>query len=137
MSVKTKIISLKYYFLFLLMLFAIVPSGMFAKGGISEADKIVFVYLNNRSKNFIVIPNFRGKLHTFKIYRKLKSGNEFSFIVEIRKPKIPLRSNRPGPYSVQWEDPEYLSRNVDYRIIGYDKKGQDYGEMNFIWEEEK
>jgi hypothetical protein len=128
-------IKYKIGFLFSMLFFSMLFT--FGQKEIKETDKIVFCYVENRLKNFIVIPNFRGKLYNFEIYRKLKSESEFKLIVSKKKPAIPLRTNHPSVYSVQWEDPDYHSRDVDYKILCYDKKGNEHGEMQIIWEEEK
>lgn len=101
---------------------------------ISETDKTVFCYFENRPHNFIVIPNFRGNLHHFKIYRKLKTDTAYTYILELKKPAIPLRSNKPGVYSVSWEDLDYHSREVDYKILYYTKNEKETGEMEIVWE---
>ena len=123
----------KYILLFVTL---ITFSQAFGRKDISETDKIVFVYTKHRSRNLIVIPNFRRTLYKFRIYRKLKSEAEFSFVAEKKRPAIPFRANRPGPSSVHWEDPDYHSHDLDYKIICYDKKGNNYGEMEQIWEGE-
>ena len=126
-----------YFKLSLTLLLALLitfSNATFGRKHISDSDKVVFVYTKNRSKNFIVIPNFGGKLHAFKIYRKLKSETEFSFLVEKKRPALPSRGNWPDVYSVHWEDPEYHSSALDYKIICYDKKGNDCGEMEILWE---
>lgn len=94
----------------------------FGQKEVKETDKIAFCYVENRPKNFIVIPNFRGKLYNFEIYRKLNSESEYKLITSKKKPAIPLRTNHPSEYSVQWEDPDYHSRDVNYKILCYDKK---------------
>jgi hypothetical protein len=69
------------------ILFLFYSATSFGQSDIKPGDKIVFVYYENRSKNFILIPNV-GKLHTFKIYRKLKgeSESEFKLMTEKKKP---------------------------------------------------
>jgi hypothetical protein len=115
-------------------LFCFLPA--FGQKKVEVSDKIVFVYYEGYPKNSILIPNF-GKLHSFKIYRKLKSEAGYQFIIEKEKPGLPLRTNSPGIWSVQWQDPDYHSRDIDYMILAFDKKGVQICEMQVIWEGEK
>lgn len=120
------------------MLVLCYPGQSFGQNNIKPGDKIVFVYYENRPKNFILIPNV-GKLHTFKIYRKLKGENEseFKLITEKKKPALPMRENSPAPWGVRWEDPDYHSRDIDYKVLAFDKKGNELCQMQIIWEEAK
>lgn len=38
------------------------------------------------------------------------------------------------PYSVMWEDQKYNTPDVSYKIISFDKKGQEICELKIIWE---
>jgi len=102
---------------------------------IRAEDKIVFVYYENEPNNLIVIPNI-GKLHTFKIYRKLREENEYKLVVTKKKPLLPMRYN-VTPYSVSWEDTGFHSREIDYKIIALNKKGVELCEMKVIWQDKK
>jgi len=109
-----------------------------AQENIKPEDKIVFVYYENLSKNIILIPNV-GKLHAFKIYRKLKSENEseFKLMAEKKKPMLPMRENSPAPWGVKWKDPDYHSRDIDYKILAFDKSGNELCQMQIIWDHAK
>lgn len=108
---------------------------IFAQKELKPSHKIAFVIFENRYTNFILIPNL-GKLHSFKIYRKQKNEVDFKFIDEIKKPILPIR-NECGPgYAVCWEDPKYRSRDVDYKIVAFNKKGVEICEMIIILEKE-
>lgn len=102
---------------------------------IKEGDKIVFVYFENRPNNLIVIPNI-GKLHTFKIYRKQKNEKDFLLVATKTKPPLPMRYN-VTPYSVTWEDKEIHSREIDYKVVAFNKKEEQLCEMNIVWEDKK
>ena len=110
----------------------------FGQKKIDPGDKLVFVYYEKYPKNFILIPNV-GKLHSFKIYRKLKSESDssFKFMAERKKPPLPMRANSPAPWGVNWEDPDYHSRDIDYKVLAFDKDGNELCQMQIIWEEEK
>jgi len=102
---------------------------------IKEGDKVVFVYVENRPNNFIVIPNI-GKLYSFKIYRKLKDENDYKLVATKTKPPLPMRYN-VTPYGVTWEDKESHTRDIDYKVIAYDKKDIQICEMVIIWKDKK
>ena len=48
-----------------------------------------------------------------------------------------MRENSPAPWGVKWEDPDYHSRDIDYKVFAFDKNGNQLCEMQIIWEEEK
>ncbi len=107
----------------------------YGQKNIKEGDKIVLVYYENRPNNYIVIPNL-GKLHTFKILRKLKNENDYKLVTTQKKPPLPMRYN-VTPYSVTWEDTEFHTRDIDYKIIAFNKDGEELCEMKIVWEEKK
>lgn len=77
-----------------------------------------------------------GKFHSFKVYHKLKTETEFKFVAEKRKPRFPLGYNS-FPREVKLEDTKFHSREIDYKIIAFDKRGLEICEMKIIWDEEK
>jgi hypothetical protein len=118
------------HFLFVHSLFFV-----YAQKEINPNYKIAYVILENRYTNFILIPN-QGKFHSFKIYRKLKADTSFVFLEEKYKPILPIKNEVGTPYGVSWEDPKFHSREVDYKVIAFDKKGNQLCEMQMIWEKE-
>ena len=109
----------------------------FAKGQerINLGCKLAAVNYENRDKNFIVIPNM-CKFHSFKVYHKPKTEPEYKFLGEKRKPRLPLGNNH-FPYEVGLVDTKYHSREIDYKILAFDKRGREICEMKIIWDEEK
>jgi hypothetical protein len=105
---------------------------VFGQKKVDTLDKVVFVYYENRKTNFIVIPN-TGKLYSFKIYRKPKDDTLFVQVAEKKKPPLPMRYNVTA-YGVTWVDKEFHTREVDYKVIAFDKKGNEICEMYVIWE---
>ena len=96
------------------------------------ASQVAFVYFENLKGNLIVIPNF-GKLYSFKLYRKAKEDSLYQEIAELKKPALPER--RFGtPYSVGWPDKGVHTRNVDYKVIAFDKNGGRICELHVFWE---
>jgi len=120
------------------VLFIIFFSSFFAtsfgQNDVKEEDKTAFVLFNNVTKNVIIIPNL-GKLHTFKIYRKLKEESDFQLVATKKKPPLPMRDNIT-PYGVTWEDTLH-SRDIEYKIVALNKKGEELCEMKVIWQEKK
>lgn len=119
-------------FLILTFIFSI---NTFAQKEIKASDKIVFIYYENPKNNLIVIPNL-GKFHTFKIFRKQKSDTSFVLVAEKKKPPLPLRYNITQ-FAVSWEDTEYHTRDIDYKILAFDRKENELCEMQIIWEKNK
>jgi hypothetical protein len=117
------------------ILMALLTSLTFGQEKKDPKDKLVFVYFENREKNLLVIPN-TSRLHTFKIYSKLKSDTTFILVAEKKKPLLPMRYNI-SPYSVSWQDPTYHTRNIVYKVLAFDRKGNELCEMTVIWEREK
>ena len=103
----------------------------FGQKEISPGDKLVFVYYENRPHNLIAIPNM-GKLYSFKIYRKQTGDTTFQFIIEKKRPLLPMRYNMTQ-YGVTWEDIGYHSKDVDYKVIAFDKAGKELCIMNVMW----
>ena len=62
-----------------------------------------------------------------------KTDTTFVQIAEKKKPPLPMRYNI-SPYSVTWEDKEYNTSDLNYRILSYDKKGKEICELKVIWE---
>jgi hypothetical protein len=48
-----------------------------------------------------------------------------------------MRENSPAPWGVKWEDPDYHSRDIDYKVLAFDKKGNELCQMQIIWEQTK
>jgi hypothetical protein len=104
----------------------------FGQKKLDTLSKIAFVYYENRKANFIAIPN-TGKFYSFKIYRKTKDDTLFVQVVEKKKPPLPMRYNIT-PYGITWVDKEYHTREVDYKITAFDKKGNEICKMYVMWE---
>jgi hypothetical protein len=105
---------------------------LFAQSGKDTASQVAFVYYENLKANLIVIPNF-GRLYSFKLYRRAKEDSSYQEIAELKKPALPER--RYGtPYSVGWPDKGVHSRNVDYKVIAFDKNGGRICELRVFWE---
>ena len=97
--------------------------------------KLAAVAYENHDKNLIRIPNM-CKFRSFKVYHKLKTETEYKFVGERRKPRLPL-GHGSFPYEVRLEDPEFHSRDIDYKILAFDKRGREICQMKIIWDEEK
>ena len=102
---------------------------------INPGYKLAMVYYENHDKNFILIPNM-GKFWSFKVYHKLKTETEYKFVGEKRKPRLPF-GYISFPYEVKIEDTAFHSREIDYKILAFDKRGREICEMKIIWDEEK
>jgi len=98
-------------------------------------DNIAFILFEKQDRNAILIPNY-GKLHKFKIYRRISSNDEFKLVTEKKKPPVPLKDN-VTPHGVTWQDPDYHTRDIEYKILAFDKKGKELGEVQVIWAEKK
>ena len=117
------------------LLFISILTFGYGQKEIKSKDKIVFVLFEKQVKNVIMIPNY-GKLYKFKIYRRISSNDEFKLMTEKKKPPLPLRYN-VTPYGVTWEDPDYHTRDIEYKILAFDKKDNELCEMQIVWEEKK
>ena len=117
------------------LLFITVLKLSYGQQKIQAKDNIAFILFEKQDKNAIVIPNY-GKLYKFKIYRRISSNEEFKLITEKKKPSSPLRYN-VTPYGVTWEDPDYHTRDIEYKILAFDKKDKELCEVQIIWAEKK
>jgi hypothetical protein len=99
---------------------------------IDSTGQVAFVYFEKRKTNLIVIPNV-DRLYSFKIYRKAGTDTLFVQVGEKKRPPLPMKYNIT-PYSVTWEDKEYNTADVIYRILAFDKKGTNICELKVIWE---
>ena len=105
---------------------------LFGQKKIDTTRSLAFVFYKDKPSNLIVIPNIE-KYHFFKIYRKTNVDTSFLFVVEKKKPPLPMRYNI-SPYSVSWEDKDYHTREVNYKIFAFNKRGMQICEMTIIWE---
>jgi hypothetical protein len=121
--------------IFILFFLLVADADLFAQDEYTTADKLVYVKLEGYERNYIVIPN-HASFNNFKIYRKLKGEQEFRLIDKKNKPLLPV-SNDYSPYAVFWTDPDSLSRNIEYKILAFDKDDKQLCEMEIIWEKEK
>src|SRR5687767_3429783 len=117
------------------LLFINILTLSYGQTKIEAKDNIAFILFEKQDKNAIVIPNY-GKLHKYKIYRRISSNEEFKLVTEKKKPPLPLRYN-VTPYGITWEDPDYHTRDIEYKILAFDKKDQELCEIQIIWEEKK
>lgn len=122
---KTHLIAITFLFISL---------NSIGQKNVDTTQQVAFVYFENRKTNFIVIPNI-DRLSTFKIYRKLNTDSAFIEVAVKKKPPLPMRYNVTS-YGVTWEDKEYNTRNIDYQIIAFDKKGNRICELKIMWEKE-
>jgi len=99
---------------------------------IDTAKQVAFVYFENRRTNLIVIPNI-DRLYSFKIFRRTKTDTLFALVAEKKKPPLPMRYNIT-PYGVTWNDTEFNTTDVDYKVISFDKKGNRICELKVMWE---
>lgn len=117
-----------------LLLISILRFG-YGQGEIEVRDNIAFVLLEKQDKNTIVIPNYE-KLHKFKIYRRISSNHEFNLVTEKKKPSLPTKYS-VTPYGITWGDPDYHTRDIEYKILAFDKKDKQLCEIHIIWEQKK
>ena len=120
--------------IFLLLTISFISTSLFGQKKIDSSGQVVFVYYENRKTNFIVIPNI-DRLHSFKIYRKKQDDSTFIQVAERKKPPLPMRHNIT-PYGVTWEDKDYHSKEVEYKVVAFDKKDNEICKMNVIWEKD-
>lgn len=120
--------------LFLPLIVTFFPAIVFSQKLVDPVGQLAFVYYQNRQTNLIVIPNI-DKLNTFKIYRRSINDSTFVQVAKKKKTPLPMRYNI-SPYSVSWEDKEYHSKEVEYEIIAFDKKGNEICKLNVIWEKD-
>jgi len=118
-----------------IVILSIISYTSFGQKNIKDVTEIAFVYYVNRPYNIIVIPNI-GRLHTFKIYRKTENDNEYKLAVVKKKPPLPMRF-RVTPYGVIWKDKYFHTRDIAYKVIAFNRKGDELGEMKIIWDENK
>jgi len=111
----------------------LLPIAALSQKHVDSSSQIAFVYFKNRQTNLIVIPNI-DKLSSFKFYRKAIGDTAFVLVAEKKKFPLPLRNN-VSPYGVYWEDKDYHTKDVEYRIIAFNKKGNEICKLNVIWED--
>ena len=117
---------------YLLLILTLVSLTLFGQKKIDTTRQIAFVYFQNRKTNLIVIPNI-DRLYSFKIYRKTKIDSSFAQVAEKKKPPLPMRYN-VSPYAVTWEDKENNTTDIEYKILSFDKRGDEICELKIIWE---
>src|SRR5450631_2497557 len=116
----------------LLISFSLCIGKLVAQNKIDTTGQLAFIYYEKLKGNLIVIPNL-DKLYSFKLYRKAKEDSLYQEIAELKKPALPER--RFGtPYSVGWPDKGVHTRDVDYKVIAFDKKGGRICELHVFWE---
>jgi hypothetical protein len=115
-------------------LFLTILSSANGQETINLGYRLAFVYYEDHDKNLILIPNM-GKFYSFKVYHKTKNETEYEFVGEARKPRLPFGYS--FPYQVKLADTKFHSREIDYKILAFDKSGREICEMKVIWDEEK
>ena len=118
--------------IFLLISFSFCICKLVAQKRIDTTKQVAFIYYENLNANLIVIPNF-DKLYSFKLYRRVKEDTLYKEIAELKKPLLPERYYGT-PYSVGWHDKEVHTRNVDYKVLAFDKTGGRICELLIFWE---
>jgi hypothetical protein len=112
--------------------FSLCIGKIVAQTKIDTTGQVAFIYYEKLKANLIVIPNL-DKLYSFKLYRKVREDSLYQEIAELKKPALPER--RYGTqYSVGWPDKGVHSRNVDYKVIAFDKNGGRICELHVFWE---
>jgi hypothetical protein len=118
----------------LIIIFLTASPSLFAQKKIDTLRQVAFVYYEDRKANLIVIPNI-DKLYSFKIYRKAKTDTLFNQVAEMKRPPLAFPMRYYGtPYSIGWEDKEFHTRDVDYKVSSFDKSGNKICEVLVIWE---
>src|SRR6476646_5784119 len=117
---------------FLGLLLTIISLNVLAQKKIDSTRQVAFVYFENRKTNLIVIPNI-DKLYSFKIFRRTITDTSFVQVAEKKKPPLPMRYNIT-PYGVTWDDKEYNTPHVDYKILSFNKQGDRICELRVMWE---
>jgi hypothetical protein len=65
----------------------------------------------------------------------IENPGKIHYIRRLKKKKPALPERRYGtPYSVGWPDKGVHTRNVDYKVFAFDKKGQRICELRVFWE---
>lgn len=121
--------------IYALAIFSIISSLASGQTKVNQGTRLAMVYYENRKENFSLIPNM-GIFYSFKVYRKTKKEIEYRFVAEKRRPRLPL-GYVSFPFEVKLKDNEFHSREIDYKILAFDKIGREICEMKIIWDEEK